>query len=610
MRAKITKYSENRPAQFTNFHPQQRAKNFSNFNFLFLQRFCSESPALCYTLSMNALKTLNPYFWKHRILLFWGFLFIIASNFFNIFKVQFVGKSIDEISKTTNLGFNRQVLMYVGIIVGSSLLTGFFTFMMRQTIIVASRKIEYELKNKIYQHYQELSLTDFKKTTIGDLMNRLSEDVVAVRMYLGPGVMYVANLMVLLIITSIYMLNTNAVMTFWSLLPLPILSFLIYKVSSVINKKSKIMQKSQSAISTFVQDSFSGIRVVKFFAKEKYIEKNYGQKVKDYQDKSLDLAKTESWFFTIILFVIGLLNVVILLIGGQKYLNNELSVGKIADFFLYINILIFPFSMVGWVTSVNQRAAASMARINEFLDMKTDIINTNHDIYPIKGDIEFRNVSYVYPNTGIKALDNLSFKIEAGKSLAIMGKTGSGKSTIALLLCRLIDPTEGEILIDGKNLKDHNLENYRNALGYIPQESFLFSDTIENNIAFAVDYSTPEMVQEFARKADVHKNIIEFKDQYKTMVGERGVMLSGGQKQRICIARALIKDPSILIFDDSLSALDTETEENILQNIENQLRSCTSVIITHRESSAKRADKILNLTPIDNDNEKENPAFL
>jgi ATP-binding cassette subfamily B protein len=548
---------------------------------------------------MNALKTLNPYFYKHRILLFWGFLFIIASNFFSIYKVQFVGRSVDEISKTTTLGFNPQVLINVAIIVVSSILTGFFTFMMRQTIIVASRRIEYELKNKIYTHYQELSVTDFKKTTTGDLMNRLSEDVVAVRMYLGPGVMYVVNLLILLIITSVYMLKTDVSMTIWSLVPLPILSFVIYKVSSIINGKSKVMQKSQSAISTFVQDSFSGIRVVKFFAKEKYIEKNYGAKVKDYQVKALDLAKTEAYFFTIILFVIGLLNVVILLIGGQKYLNNELSVGKIADFFLYINILIWPFSMVGWVTSVNQRADASMQRINEFLDMKTDIINKNNDVYPIRGEIEFRNVSYVYPNTGIKALDNLSFKIEAGKSLAIMGKTGSGKSTIALLLCRLIDPTEGEILVDGVYLKDHNLANYRRHIGYIPQESFLFSDTIENNIGFAVDSPTLEQVTKYAKKADVHKNIVEFKDQYKTLVGERGVMLSGGQKQRICIARALIKEPKILIFDDSLSALDTETEENILQNLENEIQKSTSIIITHRESSAKRADKILNLTEIE-----------
>lgn len=549
---------------------------------------------------MKALKTLNPYFWKHKMLLFLGVLFIIASNFFNIYKVQFVGKSVDELTKSGNLGFNNQVLIYVGIIVGCSLLTGIFTFMMRQTIIVASRRIEYELKNKIYRHYQDLSLTDYKQTTIGDLMNRLSEDVVAVRMYLGPGVMYVANLIVLVVITAIYMVKTDASMTLWTLLPLPILSFAIYKVSSIINKKSKIMQKSQSAISTFVQDSFSGIRVVKFFAREKYIEKNYGIKVTDYQNKALDLAKTEAYFFTIILFVIGLLNVAIIWIGGTKYIAGELSIGKIADFFMYINTLIFPFSMVGWVTSVNQRAEASMQRINEFMDKKSEIINTHFENYPIKGDIEFRNVSYVYPNTGIKALDNLSFKVKAGESLAIMGKTGSGKSTIALLLCRLIDPTEGEILIDGKNLKEHNLNNYRNFIGYIPQESYLFSDSIENNIGFAIDHPSHEKVVEYANIADVHKNIVEFKEQYKTLVGERGVMLSGGQKQRICIARALIKDPNIIIFDDSLSALDTETEQNILENIDKKISNATSIIITHRESSAQKADQILNLTEITN----------
>ena len=545
---------------------------------------------------MKALKTLNPYFWKHKILLFWGLLFIIASNFFNIYKVQFVGKSVDALKESGNIGFNQQVLLYVAIIVGCSLLTGFFTFMMRQTIIVASRRIEYELKNKIYRHYQNLSLTDYKQTTIGDLMNRLSEDVVAVRMYLGPGVMYVVNLVILLIITCVYMMKTDVSMTIWTLLPLPILSFVIFKVSSIINKKSKIMQKSQSAISTFVQDSFSGIRVVKFFAKEDYIKKNYGIKVTDYQNKALDLAKTEAYFFTIILFVIGLLNVAVILIGGQKYIDGELSIGKIADFFMYINILIWPFSMVGWVTSVNQRAEASMQRINEFLDKISDIRNTNKDQYTIKGNIEFKNVSYIYPNTGIKALENLSFTIYAGQSLAIMGKTGSGKSTIALLLCRLIDPTEGEILIDGKNLKEHNLENYRNFIGYIPQESYLFSDSIEHNIGFAVDNPSSEKIVEYAKIADVHKNIIGFKEQYKTLVGERGVMLSGGQKQRICIARALIKDPNILIFDDSLSALDTETEQNILRNIETKIHNATSIIITHRESSAQRADKIIYLS--------------
>ncbi|AQX06945.1 ABC transporter [Elizabethkingia meningoseptica] len=550
---------------------------------------------------MKALKTLNPYFYKHRVLLAWGLLFIILSNFFAIYKVQFIGKSVNVIQEVlTNKHISKDVLfkallINAAIIVGCSVLSGFFTFMMRQTIIVASRRIEYELKNKIYTHYQNLSLTIFKNTTIGDLMNRLSEDVVAIRMYLGPGVMYVVNLSVLLVITTVYMLLTDVRMTIWTLIPLPILSFVIYKVSSIINKKSKIMQKSQSAISTFVQDSFSGIRVVKFFNKEKYIEKNYNSKVGDYMVKALDLAKTEAYFFTIILLVIGLLNVAILYIGGEQYMNGKTSVGTIADFFMYINILIWPFSMVGWVTSVNQRAEASMQRVNEFMDMKSEIKNSNNDVYNITGDIEFRNVSYTYPNTGIQALKNVSFTVKAGESLAIMGKTGSGKSTIALLLCRLIDPDSGEILIDGKNLKDHNLGIYRDNIGFIPQESYLFSDTIENNIGFAIDNPTKALVEEFAKVADVHKNIIGFKDQYNTMVGERGVMLSGGQKQRISIARALIKKPKILIFDDSLSALDTETEENILQNIEKEIKQTTSIIITHRESSAKNAHAILYL---------------
>ena len=541
---------------------------------------------------MKALKTLNPYFWKHRNMLALGVFFIILSNFFSIFWIQYMGKGINAIMEKNS---EYSILSIVFIIIGSSLLSGIFRFLMRQTIIVTSRKIEYELKNKIYRQYQDLSLTTYKQTTVGDLLNRLSEDIVAIRMYLGPGVMYIVNLFVLLIITSIYMLMSDVQMTIITLTLLPLLSFSIYKVSSIVNKKSKIMQKSQSAISTFVQDSFSGIRVIKFFNKERYIEKNYGIKVKDYQNKALDLATIETYFFTSMIFVIGILNVAILYIGGQKYIEGKTDVGTIADFFMYINTLIVPFSLVGWVTSVNQRAEASMQRVNEFMNKTSDIVNKNHDEYTIKGDIEFRNVSYTYPNTGIKALENISFEVKAGESVAITGKTGSGKSTIALLLCRLIDPDEGEILIDGKNLKDHNLELYRNHIGYIPQESYLFSDTIENNIGFAIDDPTPELVEEFAKKADVHKNIVEFKNQYQTMVGERGVMLSGGQKQRICIARALIKKPEIIIFDDSLSALDTETEENIMQNIEKEIKNCTSIIITHRESSIKRADKVLNL---------------
>lgn len=544
---------------------------------------------------MKALKTLNPYFWKHRNLLFLGFLFIIASNFFIIYKVQFIGQAVDELAKTSKFGVNFKIIKNVLIFIGSSLLTGLFTFMMRQTIIVSSRKIEFELKNKIYTHYQEMSLTDYKKTTIGDLMNRLSEDVVAIRMYLGPGVMYIVNLFVLLVITSAKMLQTDWEMTLWSLLPAPILSLIIYKVSGVISKKSKIMQASQSAVSTFVTDTISGIRVVKFFAKEFYFLDNYDEKISDYKEKAINLARIEASFFTSILFVIGILNAGILYIGGQKYIDGEISIGTIANFFLYVNTLIWPFSLVGWITSVNQRAEASMQRVNEFLDMKSEIINTNFENYEIKGDIEFRNVSYIYPNTGIKALENVSFSIKSGESLAIMGKTGCGKTTIALLLCRLIDPTEGEILVDGKNLKEHNLYLYRQHIGYVPQESYLFSDTIENNIGFAIDTPNIDTIIKYAKIADVDKNIIEFKDQYHTMVGERGVMLSGGQKQRICIARALIKQPTILIFDDSLSALDSQTESNIINNINEEIKNKTIILITHRESSAERMDRILKL---------------
>lgn len=544
---------------------------------------------------MKALKTLNPYFWKHRNLLFLGFLFIIASNFFIIYKVQFIGQAVDELSKTSKFGVNFKIIKNVLIFIGSSLLTGLFTFMMRQTIIVSSRKIEFELKNKIYTHYQEMSLTDYKKTTIGDLMNRLSEDVVAIRMYLGPGVMYIVNLFVLLVITSAKMLQTDWEMTLWSLLPAPILSLIIYKVSGVISKKSKIMQASQSAVSTFVTDTISGIRVVKFFVKEFYFLDNYDKKISDYKDKAINLARIEASFFTSILFVIGILNAGILYIGGQKYIDGEISIGTIANFFLYVNTLIWPFSLVGWITSVNQRAEASMQRVNEFLDMKSEIINTNFENYEIKGDIEFRNVSYIYPNTGIKALENVSFSIKSGESLAIMGKTGCGKTTIALLLCRLIDPTEGEILVDGKNLKEHNLYLYRQHIGYVPQESYLFSDTIENNIGFAIDTPNIDTIIKYAKIADVDKNIIEFKDQYHTMVGERGVMLSGGQKQRICIARALIKQPTILIFDDSLSALDSQTESNIINNINEEIKNKTIILITHRESSTERMDRILKL---------------
>ena len=492
-----------------------------------------------------------------------GVLFIFLSNFFNIFWIQYLGDTIDAIQQVLSSKNNdsntiiKTLLINGGIIIGSSIIAGVFRFMMRQTIIVTSRKIEYELKNEIYQHYQSLSLTNFKKTSIGDLMNRLSEDIIAIRMYLGPGVMYVANLIILLMITSFYMIRTDLEMTLVILILLPIFSLSVYKVSGIVGKKSKLVQESQSAISTFVQDSFSGIRVVKFFNKEKYVQDKYDEKIKSYQNRSVDLAKYEKFFYTSMILIVGILDIAILFIGGQKYIDGEINIGMIANFFMYANAMVIPFSTVGWVTSINQRAEASMQRINEFMNIHSDIVNTNHDIYEIKGDIEFRNVSYTYPNTGIKAVENLSFKVNAGEFITITGKTGSGKCTIALLLCRLIDPDEGEILID---------------------------DTIENNIGFAIDNPTPELIEKFAKIADIHNDVMLFKDKYQTVVGERGVMLSGGQKQRICIARALIKQPQIVIFDDCLSALDTKTEQNILTNIEKEVANCTAIIITHRET--------------------------
>ena len=537
-----------------------------------------------FSLLLDTITILIPYFFYYRTQ---------ASNFFSIYWVQYLGETVDLIKEVlSDEKVERERLLKTlalngGLIVGASITAGVFRFFMRQTIIVTSREIEYELKNKIYEHYQNLSVTAFKKTTIGDLMNRLSEDIIAIRMYLGPGVMYVVNLAILLMITSFYMFQSDAQITMVVLILLPILSFSMYKVSGIVGVKSKEMQQSQSNISTFVQDSFSGIRVVKLFNKENYIQQKYREKVLDYQNRAIDLAKYENFFFTSMIFVIGILDVVILYIGGQKYIDGAINIGMIANFFMYANFLVIPFSTVGWVTSINQRAEASMKRVNEFLEMKSEIVNENHDVYDIKGDIEFRNVSYTYPNTGIKALDNLSFKVKAGEFLTITGKTGSGKSTIALLLCRLIDPDEGEILLDGKNLKEHNLELYRKFIGYVPQESYLFSDSIENNIGFAIDKPTPELIEKYAKIADVHHDIMNFKDKYQTVVGERGVMLSGGQKQRICIARALIKYPQIMIFDDCLSALDTKTENNILRNIEDEIKNRTVIIITHRESVEK-----------------------
>jgi ATP-binding cassette, subfamily B, multidrug efflux pump len=549
---------------------------------------------------MSALKTLNPYFLKHKKLLLYGVVFIILSNFLTIFPVKFIGKAIDIITQSlTNSGspdkkkILKQLLLYGGIIVLAPITSGVMKFYMRQTIIVASRRIEFELKNNIYKHYQTLSFSFLKKSKIGDLMNRISEDVVNVRQYIGPGIMYSVNLSIMLIIILGYMLTSDPIMTLYAILPLPFLSYFIYNQSTVINKKTKIVQEKQSELSSFVQDSFSGIRVIKSFTKEDYIISKYINQSNQYRNESLSLSTTEAFFSPLMILIIGLSNLFILYIGGQRYLDGKINVGTITDFFLYLNVLIWPFTALGWVISMIRRAEASMERINDFLNVKSEINNTNFNIYPIKGKIRFENVSYTYPNTGIQALTDLSFEIQPGETIVFMGKTGAGKSTIALLLERLIEPDSGIIYIDDNPLSKHNLNVIRDKIGYVPQESFLFSDTIYNNISYGVENATLEEIEKYTKKAEIYSNIMEFKDKYQTEVGERGVTLSGGQKQRISISRALIKNPSIFLFDDSLSAVDTETEEKILSNIENDIGIKTTIIITHRVSSAKHSNRII-----------------
>ncbi len=424
-------------------------------------------------------------------------------------------------------------------------------------------------------------------------MNRITEDVGLVRMYLGPGIMYPIDLVSRVVIIAYFMLQIDQQLTLYTLAPLPILSLLIYNVARNINKKSKRVQEQQSTISSSVQDTFAGIRVIKSFNSEEFIKSKYEVEADEYQKRALNLAQIQAAFGPLMVVVVGVSNLVILYLGGVKYIEGTMDIGSIAQFFLYLNMLIWPFTSLGWITMVVQRAEASMFRINEFLNAETDVKEKQLVNHEVEGTIEFKNVTYIYENTGIKALDNVSFKINKGETLAILGKTGSGKSTIALLVARSLEPTSGEILIDDKNIHDINVESIREEIGYVPQEAFLFSDSLTNNILFGSDDTDEQTAEVFAKKAVVHDNIDRFKERYETVVGERGVTLSGGQKQRVSIARALVNDPKILIFDDSLSAVDTETEEQILNNLSSEINGKTTIIITHRVSSAKRADQIL-----------------
>lgn len=557
---------------------------------------------------MKDLSYLNKYLIKYKYHLILGTFFVIISNIFQIVPAQLVRYALDlvldnlsiyqifkglEIQEFYNQIINNSILIYGAIILLMALLRGLFLFLVRQTLIVMSRHIEYDLKNEIYKHYQSLPLSFYRKNNTGDLMARISEDVSKVRMYLGPAIMYGLNLTVLFLLLIPYMFSINARLTLFALIPLPILSFSIYFVNNIINRRSEEIQKSLSKVSTFVQEAFSGIRVIKSFAREGDMVEKFHRESNEYRDKSLKLTLVNALFFPLILALIGLSTIIVVYIGGTEVMKGAISFGNIAEFIIYVNLLTWPVTSVGWVTSIVQRAAASQKRINEFLHTKNDIVSQADIRKDIQGDILIENVSFVYPDSGINALKNVDFEIKTGESVAIIGTTGSGKSTIANLLCRMYDTTKGNIYIDGVDIRDYDISSLRSQIGYVPQDVFLFSDTIENNIAFGRENLSPEEIKQAAVDADLYNNIIDFPKKFQTKLGERGITLSGGQKQRLSIARAIAKDPKIIILDDCLSAVDTKTENTILNSMKKIMQNRTTIIISHRISSAKLADKII-----------------
>jgi len=489
--------------------------------------------------------------------------------------------------------FANSILIYAALILIMALLRGFFLFMVRQTIIVMSRHVEYDLKNEIYGHYQSLPLSFYRKNNTGDLMNRISEDVGKVRMYLGPSIMYGLNMITLFAMLIPYMLSINVTLTLYALIPLPILSLSIYYVNNIINKRSEEIQISQSGLSTFVQEAFSGIRVIKSFTREEDSINRFSAESNGYKQKSLRLTKVQSLFFPLIMALIGLSSVLTIYAGSTQVIQGDLTYGNIAEFIIYVNLLTWPVTSLGWISSIIQRAAASQKRINQFLQTKNDIVSNRGLEKSLDGKIVFDKVSFTYPDSGIEAIKNVSFEVLPGESLAIIGTTGSGKSTIANLISRMYDTTGGTVEIDGEDIKDYDVINLRSQIGYVPQDVFLFSDTIYNNIAFGAAEATEERIVKAAKEADVYDNIIEFPEGFGTKLGERGITLSGGQKQRVSIARAISRDPKILMLDDALSAVDMKTENIILNSMSKLMKGRTSIIISHRVSSAKLADKII-----------------
>ncbi|WP_298880609.1 ABC transporter ATP-binding protein [uncultured Polaribacter sp.] len=548
---------------------------------------------------MKELKYINKYFTKYKWRLLIGLLATISSKFLALKVPQIIGDSLNVVedyqnNKVTDLDFvQHELLINILIIIGAVLLSGIFTFIMRQTIIVTSRLIEFDLKNEIYQQYQRLSLNFYKKNRTGDLMNRISEDVSKVRMYVGPAIMYSMNMIVLFAVGFTQMISIDVKLTMYTLIPFPLLSISIFLLSKVIHKRSSIVQEYLSKLTTFNQEFFSGMNVVKSYGIEASIIKDFDKIADQSKEKNIHLHKANALFFPLMILLIGISNLLVIYIGGQQYINGEIQIGTIIEFMMYVNILTWPVAVVGWVTSMVQQAEASQLRINEFLKQVPEIQNYNENSTELNGNVTFKDVTFTYDDTNITALKNVNFSVKSGETLAILGKTGSGKSTIIELISRLYDTKKGTILLDNNPIKEANLNDVRNHIGFVPQDPFLFSESIEDNIKFGKEDATQDEIITAAKNADVHKNIVDFPDGYKTILGERGVTLSGGQKQRVSIARAIIKKPKILIFDDCLSAVDTETEEKILSNLERISKDITTFIISHRISSAKNADKII-----------------
>lgn len=556
---------------------------------------------------MKELAYLNKYFYKYRWKLVPGVIFVIISNYFGILPAKVIREAFDLVQENIYLyklysGFERQELIYQvfgssllffgGVVLLLSLLRGIFLFMMRQTIILTSRHIEYDLKNEIYRHYQKLDFAFFRRNNTGDLMSRATEDVNQVRNYLGPAIMYAINTIVLSIMVIYAMYDVNARLATYALIPIPILSVVILFVNKIINKRSEKIQKQLARLASFVQENFAGIRVIKTYNREKYKMNAFEDESTIYRNTTLSLVKVQAVFFPLILLLIGLSTIITIYVGGLEVAKGTITAGNIAEFIIYVNQLTFPAMSLAWVTSLVQRASASQKRINEFLNTNSPIINGTTK-KTLSGDLKVEHISFTYPETGIQAIEDLSFHIPAGQTLAIIGKTGSGKSTLANLLLRMFDIDKGAIKYDDISITDLDYQDLRQQTGFVPQEVFLFSDTISNNIAFGLDHFTQQQVEQAAKDAAVYDNIMGFDQGFETSVGERGITLSGGQKQRVSIARALIKEPKILIFDDCLSAVDTKTEEQILTSLSRIMKGKTCVFIAHRVSTIKNADKII-----------------